>query len=70
MSNFEVVETKRYDTHHSYGTDWHTDYIIKSDEEHTTETLFYRLKELGYDPYGVVSSEKTPDGYIYKTVMY
>ena len=26
--------------------------------------------ELGYDPYGVVSSEKTPNGYIYKTVMY
>ena len=70
MSNFEVVETKRYDTHHTYGTDWHTDYIIKTDEEHDTDSLFYRLKELGYDPYGVVSSEKIPGGYIYKTVMY
>ena len=67
---FEIIETKRYDTHHRYGTDWHTDYIIKTDEEHDTDSLFYRLKELGYDPYGVVSSEKTPGGYIYKTVMY
>ena len=67
---FEVIETKRYDTHHRYGTDWHTDYIIRTDEEHDTDSLFNRLKELGYDPYGVVSIEKTPDGYIYKTVMY
>ena len=67
---FAVIETKRYDTHHRYGTDWHNDYIIKTDEEHDIDSLFYRLKELGYDPYGVVSSEKTPDGYIYKTVMY
>ena len=67
---FEVVEIKTYDTHHSYGTDWHTDYIIKTDEEHDTNSLFNRLKELGYSPYGVVSSEKTAGGYIYKTVMY
>ena len=67
---FEVVEIKKYDTHHSYGTDWHIDYVIKTDEEHTTDTLFERLKELNYSPYGVVSSEKTTDGYIYKKVMY
>ena len=30
---FELIEVKNYDTHHRYGTDWHTDYIIKSDEE-------------------------------------
>ena len=67
---FEVVEIKNYDTYHRYGTDWHTDFIIKTDEEHDTNSLFNRLKKLGYSPYGVVSSEKTPDGYIYKTVMY
>lgn len=67
---FEVVEIKKYDTYHSYGTDWHTDFVIKTDEEHTTETLFERLKELNYSPYGVISSEKTKYGYIYKTVMY
>ena len=67
---FKLVEIKNYDTHHSYGTDWHTDYIIKTDEEHTTETLFKRLKKLNYSPYGQISIEKTTDGYIYKTVMY
>lgn len=67
---FEVIEIKNYDTYHSYGTDWHTDFVIKTDEEHTTQTLFERLKELNYSPYGQISSEKTEDGYIYKTVMY
>ena len=32
---FEVVEIKKYDTYHSYGTDWHTDFYIKTNEEHT-----------------------------------
>ena len=67
---FKVVEIKNYDTHHSYGTDWHTDFIIKTDEEHNTDSLYNMLKELGYNPYGEISSEKTQDGYIYKTVMY
>lgn len=67
---FEVLEIKNYDTHHRYGTDWHTDYIIKTDDVHDTDSLFHKLKELGYDASGVISSEKTPDGYIYKTVMY
>ena len=44
---FEVVEIKNYDTHHRYGTDWHIDFIIKSDEEHDTGSLFDKLKELG-----------------------
>ena len=67
---FEVVEIKNYDTHHRYGTDWHTDYVIKTDEEYHIDGLYNRLKELGHDPSGVISSVKTPDGYIYKTVMY
>ena len=67
---FKVVEIKNYDTYHSYGTDWHTDFIIKTDEEHDTKSLFNKLKELGYSPYGEISTEKTTDGYIYKTVMY
>ena len=67
---FEVIEIKNYDTHHSYGTDWHTDFIIKTDEEHDIDSLFNRLKELGHSPYGQISIEKNPDGYIYKTVMY
>ena len=67
---FEVVEIKNYDTHHSYGTDWHTDFIIKTDEKHDIDSLFNKLKELGHSPYGQITLEKTPDGYIYKTVMY
>ena len=30
---FELIEVRNYDTHHRYGTDWHTDYIIKTDEK-------------------------------------
>jgi hypothetical protein len=67
---FEVVEIKNYDVRNRWGTDWHTDFIIKTDEEHTTDTLFERLKKLNYSPYGQVSSEKTQNGYIYKAVMY
>ena len=67
---FKVVEIKKYDTHHSYGTDWHTDFYIKTDEEHTTQTLFERLKALNYSPYGDITVEKTQDGYIYKSRMY
>ena len=67
---FEVVKIKKYDVCHSYGTDWHTDFYIKTDEEHTIDSLFERLKALNYSPYGEISSEKTKDGYIYKTVMY
>ena len=67
---FEVVEIKNYDTHHSYGTDWHTDFIIKTDEEHDIDSLFNKLKELGHSPYGQITLEKTPDGYIYKMIMY
>ncbi len=67
---FEVKEIKNYDTYHRYGTDWHTDFIIETDEEHTTMSLFEKLKDLGYSPYGDISSEKTETGYIYKTVMY
>lgn len=67
---FEVVKIIKYDTCHSYGADWHTDFVIKTDEEHTTQTLFERLKALNYSPYGEITVEKTQDGYIYKTVMY
>ena len=67
---FKVKEIKNYDTYHRYGTDWHTDFIIETNEQHDTDSLFNRLKKLGYDASGVVSSEKTETGYIYKTVMY
>ena len=43
---FELIEVRNYDTHHRYGTDWHTDFIIKTDEEHDIDSLFNRLKEL------------------------
>lgn len=67
---FEVVEIKNYDTRHRYGTDWHTDYIIKTDEEFDIDKMFDKLKELGHSPYGEITLEKTDDGYIYKAVMY
>ena len=67
---FEVVEIKKYDTYHSYGTDWHTDFVIKTNEEHTINSLFEQLKALNYSPYGDITVEKTQDGYIYKSIMY
>lgn len=67
---FEITEIKNYDTHHSYGTDWHTDYVIKTDEEHTIDTLFDKLKQMNHNPYGVTTIVKIDTGYIYKTVMY
>lgn len=67
---FEVVDIKNYDTHHWYGTDWNTDYYIKTDEEHTMESLFEKLLNLGHSAYGVTKVEKAKDGYIYKTIMY
>ena len=67
---FKVEKIVNYDTYHSYGTDWHTDFYIKTDEEHTIDTLFERLKALNYSPYGDITVEKTEDGYIYKSRMY
>ena len=49
---FELIEIKNYDTRHSYGTDWHTDYIIKTDEDLNIQELIKKLQELGQQPCG------------------
>jgi len=67
---FEVEKIVNYDTYHSYGTDWHTDFYIKTDEEHTINSLCNKLKEMNYSPYGDIILEKTDNGYIYKSRMY
>ena len=43
---FELTEVKNYDTHHRYGTDWHTDYYIKTDEKLTFDEVIRKLREL------------------------
>ena len=35
---FEVKNVKNYDEHHSYGTDWVTEYEINSDEKLTIDS--------------------------------
>ena len=67
---FEVVEIKNYDTHHTYGTDWHTDYIIKTDKKYTVSTIIEELEKKDYSICGNILLEKTEGGYILKTILY
>lgn len=62
---FEIVKKESYDTHHSYGTDWHFDYTIKSDEDLSIDEVIEKCAA-----YGVCELEKTEDGYILRTKMY
>lgn len=52
---FKVVEIKNYDIHHRYGTDWHTDYEIETDEKfNTIDEVLEKMKELGHNVYGEI----------------
>lgn len=62
---FKLIESKSYDSYHSYGTNWHTDYIIESDENLNIDDVIEKCKASG-----VCQLEKTNNGYILKTVMY
>lgn len=62
---FEITEIKNYDTHHRYGTDWHTDYIIKSDEELNIGQVIEKCNACGK-----CTLKKTENGYILETIMY
>ncbi len=67
----ELLEVKNYDKHHHYGTDWVTEFILKSDEELTLDKAFEWLKDNNYSPYGACEFKKIDDNkYLYKTVMY
>ena len=68
---FKVLEIKNYNTNHSYGTDWHTDYICETDEEINSETeLIEKVKETGHEPCGEISMDKKDGKIILKTKMY
>ena len=67
---FEVKNVKNYDEHHSYGTDWVTEYEINSNEELTIDEVIQKLLDSGHSPYGANSMKKTENGYILKAVMY
>lgn len=69
---FEIIEVKNYDTHHRYGTDWHTDYIIKTDENLNINEVIEKLQELGKNPCGVCKLRKVDerDEIILETIMY
>ena len=69
---FEVVEIKKYDTYHSYGTDWHTDYIIKTDENLNINEVIEKLQELGKNPCGACKLRKVEgkEEIILETIMY
>lgn len=62
---FEIIEIKNYDTNSRYGTDWHTDYFIKTDQEMTIQEIIEKCKACGE-----CTLEKSENGYILKTVMY
>lgn len=62
---FEIISIKNYDTYHSYGTDWHTDYAIKSNEKLSINDIIKKCNASGE-----CELEKTDNGYILKTVMY
>lgn len=62
---FRLIEIKNYDTYHKYGTDWHTDYIIESDEKLSINDIVEKCKASG-----VCRLEKTDNGYILRTAMY
>ena len=44
---FELIEIRNYDTRHRYGTDWHTDYHIETDENLNINEVIEKLQELG-----------------------
>ena len=69
---FELIEVRNYDTHHRYGTDWHTDYIIKTDENLNINEVIEKLQELGKSPCGACKLRKVDekDEIILETIMY
>lgn len=69
---FELIEVRNYDTHHRYGTDWHTDYIIKTDENLNINEVIEKLQELGKNPCGACKLRKVDerDEIILETIMY
>ena len=69
---FELIEVRNYDTHHRYGTDWHTDYIIKTDENLNIHQVIERLQVLGKNPCGKCKLRKVEerDEIILETIMY
>lgn len=69
---FELIKIRNYDTHHRYGTDWHTDYIIKTDENLNINEVIEKLEELGKNPCGVckLRTVKETNEIILKTIMY
>lgn len=67
---FTVVEVKQYDSHSSYGTDWHTDYYIESDEQLDIDRVIDRLTNAGHNVYGECTLTKTNNGYKLQTIMY
>lgn len=69
---FELIEVRNYDTHHRYGTDWHTDYIIKTDENLNINEVIEKLQELGKKPCGACKLRKVDkrDEIILETIMY
>ncbi|MBQ8299309.1 MAG: hypothetical protein IJX99_05525 [Clostridia bacterium] len=69
---FELIEIRSYDTHHRYGTDWHTDYCIKTDENLNIHQVIERLQELGKNPCGeckLITVEGREE-IVLKTIMY
>lgn len=70
---FELIEIRSYDTHHRYGTDWHTDYIIKTDEEiKTIDEVIERLNKMDKYPFGACKLKfvKERNEIILETIMY
>ena len=69
---FELIEVRNYDTHHRYGTDWHTDYIIKTDENLNINEVIEKLQELEKNPCGACKLRKVEgkEEIILETIMY
>lgn len=69
---FELIEIRNYDTHHRYGTDWHTDYIIRTDENLNINEVIEKLQELGKNPCGEckLREVKETNEIILETIMY
>ena len=68
---FELLGIKQYDTHHRYGTDWHFDYVIKTDEKITSiDEVVKKLKEIGQNPSGQLTLKILKDEIILETIMF
>ena len=67
---FKVVEVKDYDVHERYGTDWHTDYHIETDEDLNIDEVIEKLRVLGYNAYGSMTLKKKDNQMVLETVMY